>query len=179
MKVLVILGSTQRPGSSTTLAEAFSKGAKEAGHEVTIYDAAKNPITPLEVDINKHVMPGDENTQHYLHLLQEADAVVFATPLYYFGMSAQMKAAVDRFYEDKDGLKGDKYGVLLATGWGDSFRFDNLVGHYHALLHFMKWIDAGYITAQWSDNVDLLKQHDYIEQAYKIGRHLGEPIRVE
>ena len=177
MKVLVILGSTQRPGTSTTLAEAFIKGAQEAGHDVIVYDAAKNPITPMHVDANDRAIPGDKNTQYYLRLLEETDAVVFATPLYYFGMSAQMKAAVDRFYEDDYGLMGNKYGVLLATAWGDSFRFDNLVGHYHAILHYMKWVDAGYITAQWSDNVDLLKRHDYIEQAYKLGRHLGEPIR--
>lgn len=88
-----------------------------------------------------------------------------------------MKAAIDRFYEDDYGLMGDKLGVLLATAWGDSFRFDNLVGHYHAILHYMKWIDAGYITAQWSDNIPLLKRHDYLEQAYQLGKDLGKPIR--
>lgn len=41
----------------------------------------------------------------------------------------------------------------------------------------MKWIDAGYITAQWSDNVSLLKRHDYLEQAYQLGKNLGQPIR--
>lgn len=85
----------------------------------------------MHVDENNRALPGDENTQHYLRLLHETDVVVFATPLYYFGMSAQMKAAVDRFYEDDYGLMGGKYGVLLSTVWGDSFRFDNLVGHYH------------------------------------------------
>lgn len=177
MKVLVILGSTRRPGTSTTLADSFIQGAKEAGHQVTVYDAAKKPITPMHVDANNRALPGDANTQQYLRLLHEADAVVFATPLYYFGMSAQMKAAVDRFYEDDYGLMGNKYAILLSTAWGDSFRFDNLVGHYHSILHYMKWIDAGYITAQWSDNVSLLKRHDYLEQAYKLGKNLGHPIR--
>lgn len=177
MKVLVILGSTRRPGTSTTLADSFIQGAKEAGHDVVVYDAAKNPITSMHVDENNRALPGDENTQYYFNLLHEADAVVFATPLYYFGMSAQMKAAIDRFYEDDYGLMGDKLGVLLATAWGDSFRFDNLVGHYHAILHYMKWIDAGYITAQWSDNIPLLKRHDYLEQAYQLGKDLGKPIR--
>lgn len=177
MKVLVILGSTRRPGTSTTLAASFVKGAREAGHEVTIYDAAKEPITPMHVDENNRPLPGDENTKRYLRLLHQADAVVFATPLYYFGMSAQMKAAVDRFYEDDYGLMGNKYGVLLSTAWGDSFRFDNLVGHYHAILHYMKWVDAGYITAQWSDSVPLLKRHNYIQQAYQLGKDLGKPIK--
>lgn len=176
MKVLVILGSSRRPGTSTTLAEAFVKGAQEAGHDVTVFDAAKHPITPMTVDENNQALPGNLDTQRYLQLLHEANVVVFATPLYYFGMSAQMKAAVDRFYEDDYGLMGNKYTILLASAYGDSFRFDNLVGHYHAILHYMHWIDAGYITAQWSDNVSLLKRHNYIERAYNLGKQLSNPI---
>lgn len=174
MKILVILGSTRRPGTFTTLAGSFIKGAEEASHQVTIYDAAKQPITPMQVDTDNKAIQGNENTQRYLKLLHEADVITFATPLYYFGMSSQMKAAVDRFYEDDYGLMGNKYGVLLSSAWGDSFRFDNLVGHYHLILHYMKWTDAGYVTAQWSDSVMLLNQHNYINQAYQIGNNLGK-----
>lgn len=56
MKVLVILGSTRRPGTSTTLADSFIQGAKEAGHDVVVYDAAKNPITSMHVDENNRAL---------------------------------------------------------------------------------------------------------------------------
>lgn len=46
MKIVMLEGSPNRNGSSNMLAEEFAKGAKEAGHEVTVISAAHSKISP-------------------------------------------------------------------------------------------------------------------------------------
>lgn len=57
MKILVLTGSPRKNGNSNTLAEHFINGAKEAGHEVTRFDAASSKVHPC-IACNKCGMNG-------------------------------------------------------------------------------------------------------------------------
>lgn len=100
MKILVLAGSPHKNGTSNTLVREFARGAEEAGHSVKIYDAAKGNIRPC-LGCDRCGMAGDcvqkDDGNAVLAELLASDMVVFATPVYYFGMSAQLKTVVDRF----------------------------------------------------------------------------------
>ena len=101
MNILVLTGSPHKSGTSNTLAKEFIRGAEESGHSVEIYDCAKGNIHPCEgcdfCGMNGDCIQKDDGNK-VLNKLLKCDVVVFATPVYYFGMSAQLKMMIDRFY---------------------------------------------------------------------------------
>ncbi|MDE6318199.1 MAG: flavodoxin family protein, partial [Lachnospiraceae bacterium] len=93
MNILILCGSPHREGTSNTLVKEFIKGAEEAGHRTTVYDCARGNIHPCLgcecCGMNGDCVQKDDGNE-VLKKLLAADAVVFATPVYYFGMSAQL-----------------------------------------------------------------------------------------
>ena len=101
MKILVITGSPRKNGNSNTLAEHFIRGAEEAGHNVVRFDAAFKDVHPC-IGCNKCGMNGEcvfkDDFEFVRKHIVDAGMVVFATPMYYFDISAQFKTVIDRFY---------------------------------------------------------------------------------
>ena len=103
MKILVVYGSPHKKGSSYLLANEFIKGVQENHHEVTVFDVAHHHIAPClgcdHCGMNGPCIQNDDMSQLRKDMLDH-DMIVFVTPLYYFGISAQLKAAIDRIYKD-------------------------------------------------------------------------------
>ena len=70
--------------------------------------------------------------------LLASDMVVFATPLYYYGMSAQLKTVVDRFCAYNSSLNSRHLkSALLTVAWNaDDWTFDALEAHYKTLVRY-------------------------------------------
>ena len=100
MKIVILQGSPNKKGSTDVLAEQFRKGAEEAGHTVQRFDLTDLQIRPctgcVSCGYEGPCVQKDEN-QIIRQAVLEADMIVFATPLYYYGMSAQLKTVIDRF----------------------------------------------------------------------------------
>ena len=100
-KVLVLTGSPRRGGNTDLLAEAFARGAKEAGYEVVIYETAHKNIKGCRAcdccfSTDKACVFDDDDFNKLAELLMESDAIAFSVPLYWYNFPAQMKAALDR-----------------------------------------------------------------------------------
>ncbi|MBC8570682.1 flavodoxin family protein [Zongyangia hominis] len=153
MKILVLTGSPHKEGTSALLADAFIAGAREAGHEVSRFDAAFHMINPcLGCD---HCMEHNgkcvyrDDMDALRRVIVDAELIAFVTPLYYFGMTAQLKRVLDRFYAFNGQLMDSpKKAVLLATGADtDPAAFGALVSHYAANCRYLGWEDAGQVLA--------------------------------
>ena len=98
-KILVLSTSPRTGGNSETLADAFKKGAKEAGHEVK-----KICLYDKKIEFCKGCLACQTTEKCILHddaagiveQMKAADALVFATPIYFYEMSGQMKTLLDR-----------------------------------------------------------------------------------
>lgn len=141
MKILVLESSPNRHGSSNMLAAEFIRGAKEARHRVQVVDVAHADIHPcsgcVACGYEGPCAQKDDMEQIRADILT-SDMLVFVTPLYYCGMSAQLKILVDRFCAFNASLTaGRKKSALIAAAWNsDSWTFDALEAHYkhpHAL----------------------------------------------
>ena len=119
MKITVLQGSPHKNGSSNLLSEQFIKGAEENGHEITVLDAAHMNLHPCigcgKCGMNGTCVHKDDNSKIRDSLLT-TDMVVFVTPIYYFGMSAQLKTVIDRFYSYTTQLSGKKPFSLQPLG---------------------------------------------------------------
>ncbi|HDD35680.1 MAG TPA: flavodoxin family protein [Candidatus Desulfofervidus auxilii] len=99
MLVLGILGSPRKGGNSELLLSAFLQGAKEAGGEIKIIRVAEKNIFPcIECGKceEKGLCPIPDDMQEAYTLLKKADLIVLATPVFFCGVTAQLKAFIDR-----------------------------------------------------------------------------------
>ena len=177
MKILVLTGSPRKNGNSNTLADNFIKGAKESGHQVERFDAAFAEVHPC-IGCNKCGMNGPcifkDDFEFVRQNIVDADVVVFATPMYYFGVSAQLKNVVDRFYAINEQIHRPKKAVLLMTYANTSAsQAEPIKSHYQTLIDYLGWQDAGQIIASGVWPVGAVNQTQYPKQAYELGKNIG------
>ena len=176
MKIFVITGSPRKNGNSNTLADNFIKGAEEAGHKVVRFDSAFKNVHPC-IACNKCGMNGQcvfkDDFEFVKENIVDADAVVFATPMYYFGISAQIKAVLDRFYAINGQIHVPKKAVLIMT-YADTSAKDAqpIISHYETLLNYLGWSDAGRIIASgvWTEGD--VNHTQYPKQAFEMGKNI-------
>lgn len=113
--------------------------------------------------------------QELLPVLEQAEIVVFVTPLYYFGMSAQLKSVIDRFYARNAVLRGqEKQTFLLASAFDDNdWTMRDLVGHYRTIVRYMNWHDAGMLLATGCGCRSDVEKTDFLDRAREMGKHFG------
>ena len=176
MKVLVITGSPRKNGNSNTLADNFIKGAEEAGHSVVRFDSAFKNVHPC-IACNKCGMNGEcvykDDFEFVRNNIVNADAVVFATPMYYFGISAQIKAVIDRFYAINGQIHVPKKAVLIMTYADTSSKeAQPIINHYETLLNYLGWSDAGKVIASGVWTEGSVNNTQYPKQAYELGKNI-------
>lgn len=175
MKITVITGSPRKKGTSALLADKFIEGAKEVGHEVFRFDAAFEEVKPcLACDYcashDGQCIQKDAMNTLYEKLIK-SDMIVFVTPLYYFGMSTQIKAVIDRFHANNAKLAGNKKAMLLATSYGaDDWTMEALEKNYESILRFMNWDDAGKLFATGCPVREVIEQTNFPNKAYELGK---------
>lgn len=100
MKKVIVISTSLRTGSnSDMLANKFAEGAKDAGHDVEKISLAGKDISFCKgclacQKIGKCVIKDDVND--IMQRVLAADVVCWATPIYYYEMSGQMKTLIDR-----------------------------------------------------------------------------------
>lgn len=98
-KVLIISTSPRKGGNSDALAGEFARGAKEAGNEVEIVSLIGKKIEfcrgCLSCGKTQRCVINDDATEIREKMLR-ADVIVWATPVYYYSCSGQMKTMIDR-----------------------------------------------------------------------------------
>ena len=103
-----------------------------------------------------------------------ADMLVFATPLYYYGMSAQLKIVVDRFCAINGSIQRKRMkSALLAVAWNsDDWTFEALVSHYKTLVRYLNFSDQGMILGYGCGTPGMTSRSIYIKKAYELGKKL-------
>ena len=129
-KILVLLGSPRKKGNSTTLAQKIVEGAEATGATVeTIYlhgqdiAACHACYGCLKPDNKSCVI--DDDMQPIYQKLVDADAWVFASPVYWFTMSAQMKLCIDRCFalynNNQEAFAGKRIAIAMSYEDTDPF----------------------------------------------------------
>ena len=175
-KILILTGSPRRNGNSSTLVDEFAKGASEAGHNVVRFDSAFKEVHPC-IGCNFCGMDGPcvfkDDFEFVSKHIVDADCVVFATPMYYFGISAQLKAVIDRFYAINGQIHVKKKAVLIMT-YANSAASEAvpIKSHYEVLIKYLGWSDAGQIIVPGVWPVGAVNRTKYPKQAYELGKKL-------
>ena len=154
-KIVALNGSPRAKGNTSSLIEAFTRGAAEKGHSVTTffldgmniggckscYGGGKNPESPcVQKDDMDKIYP----------VYRKADVVVLASPLYFWTISGQLKSTFDRLFAIAEGNPGYqnpvKDCILLMAAEGDEY--EETLAYYNGLLNHLGWNNVGQILAR-------------------------------
>lgn len=178
MKIVVINSSphSEKQSTSRYLAQKFTEGAKSAGHEIFTFDAAREETNPCQgcdhCGMDGPCVYHDAIETKLMPKMLEADLLVLVTPLYYYGMSAQLKIIVDRFYSRTERLHRKK-SILLATAWNTAdWTFTALDTHYQTLVRYMEWKDLGAVLATGCGYRSAVESSQFADAAFKLGASL-------
>lgn len=153
MKIAIFNGSP-RSENTAAMAEAFRRGAEQAGHEVQILHVGRMKINGCLACEYCHTKGEGkciqkDDFEKLLPAYLESDMIVFASPIYYFGMTAQIEAAIQRVYCIGKPAKAKKAALLLSSGSG---AYDGAEAQYRSYMGFAGIEDAGIITATGDEN---------------------------
>ena len=183
-QVLIFNGSPRKHGNSVALAEQVAAGARAAGASVESFALHNMNIRPCDACDFCHGMDEAECTiQDDMGVLypklRRADAIVIASPIYWFTMSAQTKLFIDRCYalEGLHGsaLAGKQIGIVLTYGDSDPFNSGaiNAMRTFQDMFRYIGAEIAGFVYGSASEEGEIQKQPDLLEKAYKLGQKLG------
>lgn len=177
MNIVVLQGSPNRRGSTYLLADSFRQGAASAGHTVEIIDVAHANVHPCIGCVHcgyEGPCVQKDGTDDIRRKILDADMLVFATPLYYYGMSAQLKTLVDRFCAFNSSLTRKRMkSALLAVAWNsDGWTFEALEAHYKTLVRYLAFKDMGMVLGGGCGTPSVTRSSRFMAQAYELGKNL-------
>ena len=182
-KKIVILNGSPRPnGNTAALIEQFTKGAEQNGNQVVRFDlqrmnihgclgcckGGKNPSAPC--------VQNDDMNKIYPHYV-DADLIVLASPMYYWGISGQLKTAFDRLFavaECNPGYANPRKdcALIMAAEGNSPDNWKPVLDYYRALLDFLQWKDRGQILAGGVFEAGAVAGQPVLQEARRFGASL-------
>ena len=150
--ILVLTGSPRKNGNTNAMVSAFKTTSNANGHEVTVFNTTTNRIKGcVACDTCWSKGTACSFTDGFTELeplLEQADMLVMASPLYFFGFTSQLKAAIDKLYayikdSTKRPLKITDALLLTCGGTDDENEFSGLVNTYKHICSYLKWNNKG------------------------------------
>ena len=170
--VLIISSSPRKKGNSQLLCEKFQEGAEKAGNKVKLVRLMEKNIDFCHacdacMKTGKCVLKDDMH--ELLEDFQKADVIVLATPVYFYGISAQMKTFIDRTYPIWQHLGAKKVYYIVSAGLGKDI-IERSLGDLDGFVeHLEKYEIKGRIYAENVMEAGLVKDTDLMDKAYQMG----------
>ena len=185
-KILLMMGSPRKDGNSATLAKQVAAGAEAAGAEVEsfyLHGMNIHPCTACDAcreERDKDCVIDDDMETLY-GKLRQADALVIASPIYWFTVSAQTKLFMDRWYalggpgEEYAAFAGKSIGIVLTYADVDPFTSGavNALRTFQDAFNYVGAQIVGMVYGSASEAGEIRKNRDLMEKAYELGKQLG------
>lgn len=182
-KICILNGSPRMSGNTKALIESFTKGAEAAGHEVVCFDLQKMNIKGClgccmgGKNADSPCVQKDDMQKIY-PVYREADVLVLASPMYYWGISGQLKCAFDRLFAvaelNPNYENPHKDCVLLMAAEGDTEdNFAPVKAFYEGLLKHLGWNNLGIVYAGGNMEAGaILNKPQQLQAAEDLGKSI-------
>lgn len=175
MNILLVSGSPRPKGNSAALAQAFKEGVEAANPDATISQIALGDLT-----INgchgcgyckaHKVCVQQDDMQKLYPLIIESDALVYVTPVYWMGMTSQMKAFIDRHYALSYEVYAGKdlYAIAVGGDETDNEQYHLIDTQFRMMAEYLKMNYAGFLSASAHDGDPASNNAALLERARNL-----------
>ena len=180
MNVLIFNGSP-RKGNTLTAIRAIEKGIEGRA------DAAEINVTRIETE-GKNIIPCKacnacgcmsrcifaDDSPEINEAVEAADAIIFATPVYWWGVTAQLKLVIDKFYARASKLKGNKKigTVVIGEAELDDAEYEIIQKQFACIADYLEW-DVAFAKSISADKPkDLAADEETLAQLEAFGTEL-------
>ncbi len=176
MNIVVLNGSPRKGANTDTMCEVFADEARSCGHAVEVVPVGRMKIAGCLgcrycFDHNGACVQKDDMAAA-IEQLKGADMVVFASPIYWFDMTAQEKAAIDRMYAFGGiGFPFHKTALLLDSH-SDGV-YTAAISQYKDTCSYCKWEDLGIICISGMTERNSMKTSPKLEDVRALARSIA------
>jgi multimeric flavodoxin WrbA len=175
--IVIINGSPRKDGNTEILVDAFIEGAESSGNIVTKFNVGRMKIngcmdckycfTHLGECVQK------DDMRELYSALYHTDMLVLASPVYWHGMTAQLKSALDRMYVSTAKAMPITDAALIAVyGDTDTAAVEPIISHYNATIKYMGWKDRGIVTQSGVMKKGEIKGKSSLVEARNLGKSI-------
>ena len=175
MNILILSGSPRKGGNTDLLVEAFVNGASQK-HHVEVVSVRDYKVSPC-MGCNACFMSKDNTCAQKddMTIIYEkmavANMLVIASPVYFYGLSAQLKAVIDRCHNPiRDTFPIKNTALLLVGAATLPELFDSILTQYQLCLDFFKLKDAGRVLVRGVKDKGDIKNTNALSEAFKLGQ---------
>jgi multimeric flavodoxin WrbA len=183
-KILIVMGSPRKDGNSALLAQQVAAGGREGGAEVEsfhLHDMKIQPCTACEAcrDAVETDCILEDDMKILLPKLRQTDALVIASPIYWFTVSAQTKLFMDRWYAlggpKGYSLEGKKVGIVLTYADSDPFTSGavNALRTFQDAFRYVRAEIVGTVYGSAWGAGEIRQNRELMEKAFQLGKQLA------
>ncbi len=177
--ILVVLGSGTRKGTTAQLADSFMKGAVEVGNKVErvfLGDLSIEGCKGCNACRKRKSCVIQDSMQEIYPLFEKSDVIVFASPLYFWTLSARIKAFIERLYaiSEEDTYPKKECVLLMTAGDNNFWTFEQAVSYYRFVTKAIEWEDIGMCLAggtKYEEGKHVIEEI-HLENSYKLGKSI-------
>ncbi len=174
-KVLILAGSPRKGGNSDLLCDEFLKGALNAGNSgEKIFIQAKK-IAPCMgcyyCQKNGGVCAINDDMKEIIEKVFEADVIVLSSPVYFYSISAQLKAVIDRLVARWTEIKNKDFYYIMTSAEDSPTVMDCTLECFRGLALCLDGSkEKGIIFGKGVYEKGEIKDTPYLKQAYEMGK---------
>lgn len=164
MNILVLNGSPRGDGNTSAMVAALVEGASENGHDITVVPVCQKNIAGClaceycHTKGNRKCIQKDDMQEIY-PVLDEAEMIVLASPVYYHSLTGQLQCAINRIYA-LDQPKKLKKAALILSSESDDVYGGAIYEYQNSFLDYLQLEDKGIFTAFGKQNKSVEKQSE-------------------
>jgi multimeric flavodoxin WrbA len=181
MNILAVVGSPRTNGNTDILVSKIAEGARAGGAEVDVIRLGSLEVRECEgchACWRNRSCSKDDDMRRLYPKIASADAMVFGTPVYWYGPTALMKAFIDRFVyfncsENRPQIRGKKAVVALVLEEESETTWRPVVDFFEKTLAYLEMVQAGTIVVPGVGKAGAVRNKpERLDEAFHLGNRL-------
>ena len=171
MQILILQGSPRAKGNTAWMAEEFKNAAEAAGHQVTLVNVAHKHIAGCLACEYCHGKGNGaciqkDDMQELYPLMAEAEVLVLAAPIYYFTLSAQIQAPIQRMYCVNAPAKVKKMALLMSSY--SPGVYDGALAEFRDICNYWQVENIGHVSAKIDEQKTEATKRKIVEMVNRL-----------
>lgn len=182
MKILGLSFSPREQGNTEILMQAVLESAEENGAETELYRTVEKEIKPCDACghcFKTGECPIEDDMQDLYKKMITADGILFGTPVYFYGMTAQGKCVIDRTIALNHGGNSLSSTVGAVVAVAGSLGLVDVLKDLYFYMATRQMLPASYIAAYGSNKGDVKDYVQCMEASRALGKQMVEIIKMD